>query len=477
MFSSINVMMIGWGPHATRTYSKFFLKYKFEPRIFVDLDSQKERVQEELKKFGFNTLVFTIPDSERDKEKMSSNICLMFDKLCSTYEITHVIVASEPKSHYAYMDYFVDKEVHMLVEKPIVAPPEFYTLEDAAKARDQYYDILGRQNPKYQCKVMCQRKMNKGYMKVLDLAEQIVKQYNIPVTRVYVSHCDGNWIMPHDLFYENHPYKYGYGKLFHSGYHFVDLFADIVKVNGNLSRDKVPSTVKVNSHFQLEVDDVQVYRPDEVVAIFKQMGQEIPEFYDEKALPTDYSLFGEKAIASQFCFSNGNGKTMCLGNLYISQLGFSRRAWIKPHEDHYKNNGRVRHETVDIELGPFMDIQVHSYQSKEIKDRANDESIVGGLDHFDIYIFRNSEMIGGNPFEVITSETLMSDNKDGNIRGLNEDSREEFIFNFFSKTHSEKGELKDHRLAIEILYHICVQEILYKNGKNETLTFSLNNLI
>ena len=41
----------------------------------------------------------------------------------------------------------------------------------------------------------------------------------------------------------------------------------------------------------------------------------------------------------------------------------------------------------------------------------------------------------------------------------------------------EKGELKNHRLATEILYHICVQEILYKNGNNETLTFSLNNLI
>lgn len=180
---------------------------------------------------------------------------------------------------------------------------------------------------------------------------------------------------------------------------------------------------------------------------------------------------------SQLCFYNGNGKTMTLGNLYISQIGFSRRAWINAHEDHYKNNGRVRHETVEIQIGPLMNIQVHSYQSKEMKDRTSDESQVGGLDHFDIYIFRNCEMIDGKPFEQITSEMLMRDNKDGKIRGLNEDSREDFIYNFFSDNPSKKGELIDHRLAIEILYNICVQEILYKNGKSEVLTFNLEELI
>lgn len=477
MFSKVNTLMIGWGPHATRTYSKFFFKYKFEPKIVVDLDSQKERVQAELKGFGFKTVVVTIPDSEKDLEVLSSNTRKMFDELCSKYEITHVIVASEPKAHYAYMDYFVEKEVHMLVEKPIVAPSRFYTLEDATKVKDEYYSILNRQNPKYQCKVMCQRKMNKGYMLVLELAREIVRAYNIPITKVYISHCDGNWIMPHDLFYENHPYKYGYGKLFHSGYHFIDLFSDIVKINKELSKDKKPIKAKISSEFQLESDDIQIIRPDEVVNFFQKLGQPIPKFYDKEASSTDYNLFGEKAIVSQFSFYNEKEKTITTGNLYISQIGFSRRAWIIPHDDHYKNNGRVRHETVDIEIGPLMDIQVHSYQSKEIKDRTVDESRVGGLDNFDICIFRNSELIGGVPFEKITSETLMRHNGDEVIRGLNEDSREDFIYNFFSSSPSTKGELEGHRLAIEILYNICVQEILYKNGESETLTFSVDKLI
>ncbi len=477
MFQDVKVLMIGWGPHATRTYSKFFIKYQFEPIIVVDLDSQRERVQTELKNFGFNTVVETIPDSEKDLEVLSASSRKKIDELCGRYGITHVIIASEPKAHYAYMDYFVEKNVHILVEKPIVAPVKFYTVQDAENARNQYYDILKRQNPNYQCKVMCQRKMNRGYMMVLSLAKEIVEEYNIPITKVYVSHCDGNWIMPHDLFYENHPYKYGYGKLFHSGYHFIDLFSDIVKVNEVLSPDKKLEKATMCSSFQLASDDVQIIRPDEVKGFFEKLGQPIPPFYEGEAFSTNYDLFGEKAVTSQICFSNDNGKNMTLGNLAISQIGFSRRAWINSHEDHYKNNGRVRHETVEIEIGPLMCIQVHSYQSKEIKDRSIDESEIGGLDHFDICIYRDSEMIGGEPFEKITSEMLMKDQKDFGIKGLNEDSREDFIYNFFSNKPSSKGELKDHRLAIEILYYICMQEIGYRNGETRVDTFDVSQLI
>lgn len=476
MIDNLKCLLIGWGPHATRTYSRFFKKYQFEPCVVIDLESQHERVQAELKLFGFNTIVETIPDEEKNLVVLSQNTKKKIDEICNRYKITHVIIASEPKSHYAYMDYFVEKKVHILVEKPIVAPATFYTIEDAQKAKEQFYDILGRQNQGIQCKVMCQRKMNRGYMMVLSLAHDIVEKYNCPITKIYVNHCDGNWIMPHDLFYENHPYKYGYGKLFHSGYHFVDLFADIVKVNEVLSPDKKLKKATIFSSFQMTSDEFQFFRPDEVRRIFEKKGQQIPVFYDGEVYTTNYDLFGEKAITSQICFMNENGKCMTLGNLGISQIGFSRRAWIKAHEDHYKNNGRVRHESVEIEIGPLMCIQVHSYQSKEIKDRSFDESEIGGLDHFDICIYRNSEIIGGKPFEKITSEMLMKKRADIVIRGLNEDSREDFIYNFFSDVPTSKGELYDHRLAIEILYHICKQEINYRNGVMMSDTFDISKL-
>ena len=86
-------------------------------------------------------------------------------------------------------------------------------------------------------------------------------------------------------------------------------------------------------------------------------------------------------------------------------------------------------------------------------------------------------MIGGEPFEKITSEMLMKDQKDFGIKGLNEDSREDFIYNFFSSKPSSKGELKDHRLEIELLYYICMQEIGYRNGETRVDTFDVSQLI
>lgn len=478
MFSKdIRLLMIGWGPHATRTYSKFFIKYKFEPRVVVDLDSQHSRVKYELNKFRFGTLVVSIPNSERDLEKLSDETCKMLNSLCLEHEITHIIIAVEPKAHYAYLDYFIEKRIHILVEKPIIAPLLFYTVEDANKTRAKFYDILKRKNPNYQCKVMCQRKFNKGYMYAIDLATEIVKKYNCPITKISVSHCDGNWMMPHDMFYENHPYKYGYGKLFHSGYHFIDLFADISKINKELSEDKKPKTSKIFTNFQLETDDLVLLKPDEIVSLYKKLGQDIPEFYTSQITNTDFGIFGEKAIDSHISYQNADGRNLMLGSLYISQIGFSRRAWILAHEDHYKNNGRVRHESVDIEIGPLANIKIESYQSKELKDRADKEDDIGGLDHFDIYVFKNAELIGGVPFIKISSKEFMNDNSDKVIRGLNEDSREDFIYNFFSSNYTSKGELESHSLGIEMLHKICVQEIMYKNGEAEIITFDVSKLI
>ena len=77
-------------------------------------------------------------------------------------------------------------------------------------------------------------------------------------------------------------------------------------------------------------------------------------------------------------------------------------------KDFYKSNGRIRHERINIEIGHLLNIQVHSYQSKQISDRINDicETETGGLEHFDIDIYRNVDIIGGKPFERIKLKDL-----------------------------------------------------------------------
>ena len=51
---------------------------------------------------------------------------------------------------------------------------------------------------------MCQRQYHRGYEYVKDLLNKTVKKYKIPITYIDITHCDGNWEMPHDLLKENH---------------------------------------------------------------------------------------------------------------------------------------------------------------------------------------------------------------------------------------------------------------------------------
>jgi hypothetical protein len=103
-----------------------------------------------------------------------------------------------------------------------------------------------------------------------------------------------------------------------------------------------------------------------------------------------YLQMGELDILALFEFSRGS-QVVTTCSLNLLQSGFTRRAWTTLPADNYKGNGRVRHETLNLQVGPLMNIQVHSYQAYEIKEHDNesiDHHAAGGLEHFDIQILR-----------------------------------------------------------------------------------------
>ena len=59
----------------------------------------------------------------------------------------------------------------------------------------------------------------------LETIERKVSAVQVPLSYADIYHADGMWVMPHEWERDNHAYKYGAGKLLHSGYHFVDLLA------------------------------------------------------------------------------------------------------------------------------------------------------------------------------------------------------------------------------------------------------------
>ena len=443
-----NVALVGIGPHSKRIYLPYFKKHKVNLALVIDLNSQKETIKNYLQENGFkNTRIFTIDDLHKDDDYLPNEIYSNLLAVCNTLEITHLIISTEPKGHFMYLEFALKNNINVLTDKPITVTKNMTSLKSIEKVRKQYYDILElAKHSKGACKVMCQRQYHKGYEKIKEVLTNTVDQYQMPITNIDIFHSDGAWEMPHDLLKENHPYCYGYGKLFHSGYHFIDLLSDFIKINDSLGGNKSIVSGEVFSKVFTPNDEINILNIEDYKRLFKN--QEIPNYYEINSKPT-FDKFGEKDYHGLLTFYNKNGFTITTANLNLLHNGVSRRSWIES-KDFYKSNGRIRHERINIEIGHLLNIQVHSYQSKEICDRTDDEEQIGGLEHFDIYFF-NNPLIDKEPFKEMHLGDMYSTKKKKEFQGYNELSREIFLTNFLNNKDC-KGDIRDQALAIEILY-------------------------
>lgn len=466
-----NVALVGIGPHAKRIYLPYFKKHKVNLALVIDLNSQKENIKTYLKDNGFkNTKIFTIDDLQKDDEHLSDELSSNLLAVCNTLEITHLIISTEPKGHFMYLEFALKNNINVLTDKPITVSKNMTSLRSIEKVRKQYYEILElAKHSKGTCKVMCQRQYHRGYEKIKEVLTNVVDEYKMPITNIDIFHSDGAWEMPHDLEKENHPYKYGYGKLFHSGYHFIDLLSDFIKINDSLGGNKSIVNGEVFSKVFTPNDEMNILNIEDYKRLFKD--QNIPEFYNENSNP-NFNKYGEKDYHGLLTFYNKNGFPITTANLNLLHNGVSRRSWIES-KDFYKSNGRIRHERINIEIGHLLNIQVHSYQSKEICDRTDNEELVGGLEHFDIYFF-NNPLIDKEPFKEIHLGDMYSEKEKKEFLGYNELSREIFLTNFLNNKDC-KGDIRDQALAIEILYSCAKGIHNHYNHKNKVEKIEVRN--
>lgn len=372
-------------------------------------------------------------------------------------KINKAVIATEPKAHLSFVELFLGKGVSLLMDKPITAPIGLSSSYEAAKKVYQDYlkikKMLEGSNVKFV--IQCQRRNHPGYIFIKSYLNKIIEDYQLPITYMDIYHSDGSWYMPNEFDNrEDHPFKYGYGKLMHSGYHFVDIFAWLQESNKH-SKSYNPDRIKVYSQSQDVSDMLNVIDKDIYKKLFSS--NKLDSFFDNYK-KKNYNRYGEVDLFSQIQFLDRNNLlTSCTVNLLKS--GFSRRAWLDLPEDTYKANGRVRHERLNINIGPILNIQVHSYQAYEIKDRENHNTTnIGDLNHFDVYIFRNSQLIGGKVFEKYNINDFKKYEDDS--LGVNEDARLECLKNFLSDKETGSNFI-EHELTnylISLIYLTLVRK-------------------
>lgn len=460
------IALIGLGPHAKRIYYPYIeqlvnqLGENAEFSLLVELASQKTALKAFIAKGNMTpTESLYLSDVEASfTDTPPERLLQAFDK----YDITHVIIATEPKAHKKYIQFSIARNLKILTDKPITSPIGLTPLgnvgSDAGVQQivTDVRDILTNlsSHPHSSVTVQTQRRYHNGYSYVLATLKDIVREYGIPITYLDIFHSDGMWNMPGEFATrENHPYKYGYGKLMHSGYHFIDLMQQIVKINESLDT-KIPDSIDVYSRVLHPKDHYAQFNKNDYIKLFNQDSSK----FNLLPNPLDGSLstYGELDTFSQWNFSK-DGHTITTANVNLMQSGYSLRAWSELPEDTYKSNGRVRHERLNIHVGPLMNIQVHSYQSVEVGDLA-DIVGVGSKQHFDIYIFRNSKLIGGKPLDRIYYGTEESHKHVGSTYlGQNEQPRFDALNEFFFSEKPSLSSIESHMVTSRLM------SVLYSN--------------
>lgn len=463
-FQRKKLVLIGLGPHAKRIYYPLIEKWQAEQNLelamLVELEDQRASVEKFLQeRLVQPERIVYLPDGARHG---GAEFTAELDRFVGPGDIWGCIIATEPKAHGVYARWAISHGAHLLIDKPLTA----LSLRDRAPeealqlVRDHEEIHAAADRKGVNVLIQAQRRAHVGYEMIHEYLTQFIGAYEAPLTYVDIYHADGMWNMPEEYFHrENHPYKYGYGKIMHSGYHFIDLYAWLIQLNQRLPRASCDSINLVsrdsNAYDHLGQVDHQLYNrffadaaSDNVLS--ETQLKEIRGFGETDVFLLLQAMRGDQVIST--------------GSLNLLQTSFSRRAWPKLPADTYKGNGRVRHERVTIQVGHLLNIQVHSYQSYEAKDWQGNTPGVGQYDHFDISFYRNCQLVGGEPFELITLGDAMqrTNETDKSYIGHNEAARAEVFLDFLAGRVDRAG-LSHHELSIKLV-SAAYYDILRRRG-------------
>jgi hypothetical protein len=465
---ALNILLIGCGPHAKRVYIPALAnsrgKYNVKLRAVVELDGKQNETKSIVNAvFDDVDFVFTKPFSR--PHVLPAALKKRLDTTVDRCGIDGVIIATEPLSHMQYALWAIEHGLHILMDKPISTRKNIANSVAQAKSLATDFSLLTeRRDPNKAFIINAQRRYHPGFQYVLCEIEEVAREYRIPITAMQSTHCDGQWRLPKEILTQGyHPYI-GYGKVSHSGYHLIDVISRFVQASF-ASSGKSFDKMSAYTSFVKPTGLLSQQSREDYLRIFGEEYEKVNDLSDEQ-LAQLYKAAGEAEVDSSSLitlFDKGHATANI--SLNLMHNGFARRNWILPGEDLYKGNGRVKHEYHNIEQGPYQNIQIHSYQANDKHDTntENDYSL-GGNNHFDIYIFRNSGVLGGEPLRVIRSKDLAAQMQHDSSKLVIEQVKHTVVREFLEVMQGERkpadtqSDLSTHALSANLM------SLIYKSG-------------
>lgn len=469
-----HIGLIGLGPHARRIYYPLIENYAqingFNLVFVIELQEKQYTITTFLKKCKLQPLSTFFIKLFSDDDTLPCDLQQFLNNSIEQHKLDGIIIASEPKSHKAYLKWALQKNINILIDKPITCPKNAANDRKAALKIIQDFNELKElyQASRSNLIVQTQRRAHFGYCYIYNYLSEFMSEFQVPITHIDVSHADGMWVMPNEWEREHHSYKYGTGKLMHSGYHFIDLLAWFLQLNQSVKgrktdeldlfvRHSSPSDfmhhLSAEHYQQFFHKDYSEYWCDNNIKQLKEYGEQ--DVFVLAQLKRQQSI-------------------VTTATLNLQQNSFSTRAWPDAPVDVYKGNGRIRHEQVNIHVSVLLNIQVHSYQSYQANNPIDMEYGSGHIDHFDILIFRNNGVLGGKAFEQIEIGRDWPSSSSSYLGFSHNEIARENLFLEFIRCSKSKSDLVHHSFTNELLGKIYECIALERNGKLPHISCPLN---
>jgi predicted dehydrogenase len=482
----MKLALVGIGPHARRVYvpalQRLRARFEVEVSLVVELKSQEAEVRSF---FASQQLCPEFLFVEPFQRRMPEDVRRLLGRAAREHPLEGVIIATEPLSHAAYAHWALEEGLHILMDKPVTTRENAAVeLQQAVGIYGDYEALLsayGRLQRRKQTlfSINVQRRFHPGFQQVLELLKEVAARTNCPITSLHSSHADGQWRLPSEMVSLGyHGYNQGYGKVSHSGYHFLDLawwlYQGVAHTTGKLAEH-----AEVFSSFQGPAGYLHQLDAGDHERLF---GLEYRGSHprDETALRARLRDFGELDAFTTIRLLEA-GERVCHFTIELLHTSFSRRDTLRPGKNLYKGNGRVKHEHHSIQQGPFQNIQVHSYQSRaEHDENSVDEHAAGGNNHFDIYVFRNSGLTGDpRPLDIIRMGDLEARSGFGSDRLATEQAKEAVVVEFLQFIRGElpwervRSSIEDHRIPVRLMSSVYASHVLQRGGQQPLVGFEL----
>ena len=469
-----NIMLIGCGPHAKRVYvpklkeieSNFGIKLK----AVVELKEKQEDILPFVSKYFENVnYIFVDKFEEKFKQSLPDELENRLNSIIAEENINSVIIATDPLNHMQYALWALKHNLHILMDKPISTYDNLSNnVEQAEQLKRDYELLVENYSADKAFIVNAQRRFLPQFQIVQDFVNEIANKYGMPITSMQSTHSDGQWRLPEEVLkFKYHPLL-GWGKVSHSGYHFIDMASKMVK-DSFKEASKSFDEISVYSKFIRPSGVLLQQNQRDLEKIFGDKYKQFDSRTDEELLKIYKGKNEAEVDANSIISLSYNGIPVTNITLNLMHNGFSRRSWLNSNmKDLYKGNGRVRHEYHNIEQGCLQNIQIHSYQSKDKHDTNNERDFeIGGNNHYDIYVFKNSEIVGGQTLQIIKGKDIAERYFLDKTRIMNELARHEALKQFLEvivgkrKAKETKSNILDHKMSVELM------SLIYKSGTSE----------